>query len=485
MESIYFWPDNPALSLLVIWMLSVVFLWAAREPMLQMLRGLGKSLEGGLKSVTTWCKESAEQLQKRSREALVASVELELHGKVERELHRIDTSFSEKVAQYSTLHRRLDDVLMRLDSDYDKCGSSPPDVPGWAGAVEAVAVIPTSSDPNVQKVLEGIRESMKDAEKRALKNYREDTAKRHRMLGKMRPDWKEIRGLLGRMKEAVTRSLQVTSKIDRYVDELQGILKGRESAAAALSYSAVKPFLISLIVMGIALGGAFINFQLIALPMSELVPAGARIGGLPVSTVSALVIVLMEAAVGIFVMDMLGITDLFPKLATIASSRRRMILFLGLGALFFLASVESSLAILREQIVEADAALKQSLAGSGNVVVAATHSKIPVIGQAVLGFVLPWILAMVAIPLEMFLDSGRHVVANVAEMALRVFGNLMNVLSHVVRYLAIALPSLYDVYISIPLRIERLVRNGGEPERGRSDSEPRKGKKPVGDAEVA
>ena len=98
------------------------------------------------------------------------------------------------------MHRKLDDILMRMDADYEKCGSSPPDVPGWAGAVEAVAVIPTSSDPNVQKVLEGIRESMKDAEKRAHKTYREDTAKRHRLLGKMRPDWKEIRGLLGRMK---------------------------------------------------------------------------------------------------------------------------------------------------------------------------------------------------------------------------------------------------------------------------------------------
>ncbi len=210
MESIYFWPDNPALSLLVFWILSVVFLWAAREPMLQMLRGLGKSLEGGLRSVTAWCSETANQLQTRSRDALVASVELELHGKVERELHRIDSSFSEKVAQYSTMHRKLDDILMRMDADYEKCGSSPPDVPGWAGAVEAVAVIPTSSDPNVQKVLEGIRESMKDAEKRAHKTYREDTAKRHRLLGKMRPDWKEIRGLLTRMKEAVTRSLQVT-----------------------------------------------------------------------------------------------------------------------------------------------------------------------------------------------------------------------------------------------------------------------------------
>ena len=77
--------------------------------------------------------------------------------------------------------------------------------------------------------------------------------------------------------------------------------------------------------------------------------------------------------------------------------------------------MESSLAILREKIVEADAVLKLALADSTEAVVSeASNSRIPVIGQAVLGFVLPWILAMVAIPLEMLLDSGRHVVAALA-----------------------------------------------------------------------
>ena len=83
----------------------------------------------------------------------------------------------------------------------------------------------------------------------------------------------------------------------------------------------MKLFVISTLVIGVAMGGAFVNFQLIALPMSELVPAGRaprrRSGG----DVSALVLVLMETAVGIFAMDMLGITDLFPKLPAIARAR--------------------------------------------------------------------------------------------------------------------------------------------------------------------
>jgi len=51
MESIYLWPENPALSLLLLAALSMLFLWAAREPMLQVLRGLGKGLESGCASM--------------------------------------------------------------------------------------------------------------------------------------------------------------------------------------------------------------------------------------------------------------------------------------------------------------------------------------------------------------------------------------------------------------------------------------------------
>src|SRR5215468_10677026 len=464
MKSIYFWPESPGLSLLALWVLSMLFLWAAREPMLQMLRGVGRGLEGGFSSLCAWCRAAAARQEARCRELLLTAGEQELRGRMERELHRIDASFTEKLGAYATLHRRLDDLLLRLDDDYQKCGDAPPEAPGWTAAVEAVSAIPAAADPNVQKVLTGIRDSLDEAAKRALSVHREETAKRHRLLGRMRPDWKEVRGLLGRMQEVVARSLRVTHRVDRCVDEFQGLVAARESNAQALVFSPLKPFLVSLIVLAIALGGAFINFQLIALPMSELVPAGARIGSVPVATVAALVIVLMETAVGIFVMDMLEITDLFPKLASLSVGRRRLILGLGLGGLFFLAGVESSLAVLREQIVAADEALKISLAGaSETVVTAAARSSIPVVGQAVLGFVLPWILAMVAIPLETLLDSSRLMGSRGGVVVLHGLGHVAGAFAHGARTFTVAGPSLSDVNVSLPLRAERMLRGEAPP----------------------
>jgi hypothetical protein len=482
MDTLYLWPDRPVLSLLVVWMLSAVFLWAARDPMLEMLRGLSRNLEKGFEAAAAWCLTAATNLRERSREALRAAGEIELRNRISRELLRIDASYSERLGQYSKLHRKVDDLIQHMEADYEACGDSPPEVPGWAGAVEAVSAIPDSADPNVKKVLEGIRESMQDAEKRALKTYKEDTARRQSVLGGMRPVWKEIRVLSARMADSVARVIQTSARIGRYLDEHEAFAADRESEARAANYSAIKPFRISLIVIGVALGGALINFQLIELPMSELVPAGARIGGIPVATVSALVIVLMETALGVFLMDMLGITDLFPNLATIAQSRRRLILGLSLAGLFFLAAVESSLAVLREQIVAADAVLKMSLAGgAGEVVASPAHSSVPVIGQAVLGFVLPWILAMVAIPLEMLVDSGRHVVAQLAVAVLVTLGNAVRILGHTLSSLAGALPGIYDVYVAVPLRIERMLQGA----RGGSGTRSRGGHSDTGERRAA
>ena len=110
--------------------------------------------------------------------------------------------------------------------------------------------------------------------------------------------------------------------------------------------------------------------------------------------------------------------------------------------------------------------LFRSAGATESVVAAPTRSSIPVIGQAVLGFVLPWILAMVAIPLESFLDSGRHVAAKLGVGLLHGLGHLAGALAHGARTLTVAGPSLYDVYVSIPLRVERMLRGEEAPRRG-------------------
>ncbi len=457
MEALYLWPDRPLWSLLVLWAITAVLLWAARDSLHQVLRQLAEYVEHAFQALAQWCDAGAEERREEARHRLLAAGRAELDERLGHEIERLDDSFSTQLRAYSGLQRKLDEGVTALESDYEGAAQVPPQAPGWTSAVETVSNLPTAGDPNVQKILDGIHKSLKDAEKRALQAHRDDSARRHKVLSGMMPTLKSIKGLVSRMGDAVGRCLDVATRVDRILEQ-RAELRDEEAAVRALTYSAVKHFLVSILVMGVALGGAYINFQLIALPMAELVPSGARLGGVPVSTVAALIIVLMEVTVGMFLLDMLGITELFPRLARIPRARRRLILSLSLVGLFLLASVESSLAVLREHIVEAETALKLSLAGPGQAVAAAETSRIPVVGQAVLGFVLPWILALVAVPLEMFLESGRHVVSSLVAWLLSASGRLARLVGHVLELVLRLLPGVVDVYVAVPLRVEALVR---------------------------
>ena len=85
----------------------------------------------------------------------------------------------------------------------------------------------------------------------------------------------------------------------------------------------------------------------------------------------------------------------------------------------------------------------------------------PFIGGGVVTFVLPWVLAMVAIPLEMLLDSARHVLSTLAVLVLEALASLLRVFGHVAGAVTSMAVNAYDVYIGIPLRIENAVRAKG------------------------
>src|SRR5262245_59768177 len=190
MESLYLFPQSPFVSLVILWLVSGLLLWAARAPMLDRLRRLGVGFDEGLTAAAKACTKAADALARRSSAALLAAGSLELGRKLDREFHGIDHAFSEKLEQYAKLHRQLDDTLQKLDADYRQCGDTPPQVPGWNTAAQAIAKIPATADPNVRKVLESIRKSSADAEKKALAAYRAATAERHKILGRMSSAWK-------------------------------------------------------------------------------------------------------------------------------------------------------------------------------------------------------------------------------------------------------------------------------------------------------
>src|SRR5205823_14740725 len=102
---------------------------------------------------------------------------------------------------------------------------------------------------------------------------------------------------------------------------------------------------------------------LIALPMSEMVGAGDYISSsLRTSEVAALVIIFVEASMGLFLMESLRITHLFPRIANLNEHMRRRMMWIALTLLVTLAGIEAALALMRDMLISDKQALLHSLA---------------------------------------------------------------------------------------------------------------------------
>ncbi|MDH5352935.1 MAG: hypothetical protein OEY09_00720 [Gammaproteobacteria bacterium] len=460
MENLYLFPKMPGVSIAIWIVSSMIFLFFAREPMHKMIQAMSDATAGGLRKMASWIKLSAEAMREKDRKVLLESGVAKIQGEILQEFHKIDTANTKSVAGYPKLQLKLDENIAKIESDYKECGQVTPEAPGWSEAVETIARAKGSTgDRIIEKMLSEIHKSAVAGEKKAISELREVAGKRHKILGGMAPVWKRIEKLGKEINYKVDKVIENSRNIDKYMDQYQKISTGGSESIDMLSSKVTKLFIISLIVIFVGMVGAFINFNLIALPMSELVPAGVRVAGMAVSEISALVIVALELVLGIFLFEAIGVTHTFPQIANMTSGKRRIILYGSLFGLLFLASVEASLAILREHLAEAKTALDRSLAGeSGSAISENIDSNITVIGQALLGFVLPWILAVIAIPLEMFIEASQHAFAKIYTIMITLVCHLANALAFLIEGIFKILMHIFDIYIIVPVQISNMFK---------------------------
>src|SRR5690606_3568601 len=182
------------------------------------------------------------------------------------------------------------------------------------------------------------------------------------------------------------------------------------------SSSGLSQFFVSALVLAVAIGGAMINFHLIARPMSEMVGGTNMIGGMKIADIGALVIILEEISMGLFLMESLRITRLFPVISALDDRMRVRMIWVTLFFLTALASVEAGLAFMREILVQDELATSAMLRGDDPSAAAAQPSFlwITTAAQMGMGFILPFALTFVAIPLETFIHSLRTVLGLIA-----------------------------------------------------------------------
>lgn len=452
------WSDQAGTSVAIWLFVLVTVLYLARQPAHQMIKTTGRSIYRFMRSAAKAIAHVERQTINRNKEVILAQGREATEKIIEREFTRINEIVARDLSHYPALHRELTDVIEQLESDYQAATDAPPLPPEWLSVVQTISELPKQGDPLVSNILENIQQEISTAHEQTLKAYQKTSAERHRLLSAMQPQWRALTHKLSKTKEVVAITQERANAVDQHMISYKAIRDSEDTIARSLTSSSLTQFFIAGLVLFIAVMGGLINFQLIAMPMSEMVGGSSYIGTLKTSDIAALVIIMVEIAMGLFLLESLRITKLFPVIGHMDDRMRKWMLLITFSILFILASIEASLAYMRDLLALDREALQQSLAGVAGV--NAEFRWIPSMGQMVMGFILPFALAFVAIPLESFIHASRTVLGVAIVAVLRTVIILLRLTGGLALQLSKILVYAYDIVITVPLTLETWVRHG-------------------------
>ncbi len=441
-------PGSPVTSGMIALAILVVVFYLARTPAHKAIYSLSRGIQAGFRLVAESLMHSVDSLEKRNREVLISAGAEAAERVIERECRRIEALVERDLGAYPSLHHFMADLVTKIEGDYKESTEVPPPLPDWVTAVDSLAELESRRDHWLGNILAEVHRTAVAQYKGVMEEYRRAIAARHALLEKMKPHWRKLSQSLEQTGKTITGLLERARVIDNHIAEYQKISSKTDETERRLSSSATTQFLSSALVLLIAVGGAVINFNLIALPMSEMVGGGSYIGSYKTSDIAALVIILVELAMGLYLMESLHITRLFPTIGQMDDKMRVRVIWVSFIILLVLAFVESALAFMRDRIAADIQALRQTLAQVESPYT--ISSWIPTVGQMVMGFILPFALAFVAIPLESFIQSSRTVMGRAMVAFLRGIAFLFRLLGDISTYAGEFVVNLYDV-IAFPL----------------------------------
>ncbi|MFZ1985732.1 MAG: hypothetical protein WAU91_15035 [Desulfatitalea sp.] len=455
MENLLSMTPYPLLSAAIWLLLLFLAMYFARKPFHRSMASVARVIYNSMRLAASSVKLAEKRLQIRNREVLMSAGLEMAERKVEREFDRIGVAVQRDLEGYPQVQRKLTEDLHKIEDDYEKSAAIPQSLPDWVKVIDAIANIKPTGDRMVVNMLEEIHNTLLEQHKTAVERHRRDVAERHGILSRMVPFWRGVQKTVGGVEKAILNLTQRSKKIDRYMTDFEKIRSQTDTAERQLSSSSLTQFFISGLVLAVAVVGAIINFNLVALPMSEMVGGSNYLGSFKISDVAGLLIVCLEIVLGFFVMDALRITRLFSVIGSMEDNKRKAIFWVLFGFLTLLAGVESALALMRDRMAADMEALRQSLAGVENTEL--VTSSIPKIGQMIMGFILPFILTFVAIPFESFVSSARTVIGIVTTWLLRSLAFTLRLIGNLGFYAGRLIVNVYDLFIFPALWVEGLI----------------------------
>jgi hypothetical protein len=446
----------PGLSVVLLAAVAMAVLYLARGSAHHVLQTICQAIHDILNLAVQAITATEKKLVQRNHEVLLAAGREAKERVVEREFVRIGASVHRDLAGYPGLQRALSDAITHIEEDHRQAAEVPPEPTAWVKAVEVVAKL-DRQELSVGPLLSGIHASLVKAQTAALKEYRDSSAKRHGLLQRMMPQWRRIQHTLDRVGKSIDSLLERSRSIDRHIVEYREILQATDHSIQVLSSSSLVQFFVSALVLGVAVGGATINFSLIARPMAEMVGGTSFIGSFRMADIAALVIIMVEISMGLFLMESMRITRLFPVISALPDKLRVRMMAVTFTILLMLASVEAGLAYMREILMQDELATAAILRG-GAATTQSPFMWITTAAQMGMGFTLPFALVFVAIPLETFVQSLRTVLGLLGIGLLRLTRLVLRLFGSAFVHAGTALVRIYDIPIFMPLWIEHRWR---------------------------
>ena len=454
------WPDHTGVSVAIWLFIIIIMMWLARMPAHKAIRSFSFIIRNAMRMTAHSITSIEKHLVERNKEVLLSTGLEETERYIEREFHRVEDVVTRDLSGYPSLQRELKDQITKIDNDYRESSEVPPMPQNYVDVIESVSKIEGNGDPMVTRILGEIQTTMKHNSDKEIVEYRRSSKERHSLLKTMMPYWRNLSKTLVSVEKKIVGLEERSKVIDSQIEKYEQIMAKTNLAERILSSSAMTQFFTSGLVLLIALLGVYVNFQLIALPMSEMVGGSSRLGPMRASDVAALVLVFFEIVLGLFVMESLQITKLFPVIGSLDDKMRKNMMLVAFVLLVIFAGIESSLAYMRDLLAADKEALTQSLAGI--IVEAPEFRWITTVGQMTMGFILPFALMLIAIPLESFVHSLRTVIGMVGVFILRMLAFIVRQLGSLASSIGHILLNIYDLIIFIPLKLERSFKNKGD-----------------------
>jgi hypothetical protein len=449
------WSEQAALSVLVWAALGILVLYLARGPAHRLINVVAQGLGRASRLAARLLLRAARRAEARN-DAVLLAVAAENEGRyIEREFGRIARGVERDFGDYPALHALIAEQIETLQRDYERSAETPPMPPAWAESLEAASHIESQADASTRQLLQGMREAIERAGREAVDEYRGSSRKRHYWLHRMRPQWRTVRKLLGRVDDGLREVLTRAKALDRHMAQFEKVRRGDDPVVRALRASTLGRF--SVAAMGVAVMGfaVALHFTLLGGTLNAALGSDRMlIGGLALGPAATAALVFVCVWAGIMFMEGLRVTRLFAGIAELDDVRRGALMAASLGLLFVLALAQAALAwvVQSAALPAAPAEVAGGRAGLYAVLL--------------LSLLLPFAYLTAGIALEALLQTGRILLGRMVVALLSAASGVLRVVDRLLRDAALMLRRAYDLLVFLPLVLERVLRRGRRAGRG-------------------